>query len=263
VGAVVVKKFEVKSCGKAHAWCGVCRPEQAVAQRKAKPAPKVHDRPCRNCGTCDACLGVEVGEGLKRCRQCTEVKPLAAFARRADTGGYRNQCMRCRNGTMHPTRCEGCGKQFSRWSDGRTLCGVCRPPLTKPCATCGKEFVGSMDQRRYCSDECRDVQAAEQRRATREALRMECLRAYSGPVPFCSCCGTSVPMFLALDHINGGGGRQRKELGGGGYWTWLRANGFPPGFRVLCHNCNHGRELNGGICPHDELVRDVLTTVPA
>jgi hypothetical protein len=30
---------------------------------------------------------------------------------------------------------------------------------------------------------------------------------------------------------------------------WLRKNGFPKGFRVLCHNCNfaHGHY---GYCPH-------------
>jgi hypothetical protein len=27
-------------------------------------------------------------------------------------------------------------------------------------------------------------------------------------------------------------------------------NDFPPGFQLLCSNCNHGRARNGGICPH-------------
>lgn len=58
--------------------------------------------------------------------------------------------------------------------------------------------------------------------------------------------------FLSLDHVNGGGHRQRRELGGGGFWTWLAKNNYPPGFRVLCHNCNVGRQINGGICPHEE-----------
>jgi hypothetical protein len=31
----------------------------------------------------------------------------------------------------------------------------------------------------------------------------------------------------------------------------LRKNGFPEGFQVLCANCNIGRHINGGICPHE------------
>jgi hypothetical protein len=42
------------------------------------------------------------------------------------------------------------------------------------------------------------------------------------------------------------------ELGGGGYWAWLRKHNYPEGFQVLCHNCNMGRQINGGVCPHME-----------
>lgn len=262
MGGANAGKFELKSCGKAHAWCGVCRPAQAAAQRKAKPKPKAHVRPCRNCGTCDACLGIVAPEGMKVCRKCGDTKPLTAFSRRGNAGAYVSRCTACRTGgNLTVANCQGCGKSFGRWKD-RTLCAACRPPLTKPCARCGKPFVGKVDQRKYCSAECRDVRLAEQRKTAEAALRLTVLQHYSAQVPFCSCCGTSVAAFLALDHINGGGHQHRKETGGGGFWRWLRDNGYPPDFRVLCHNCNHGRELNGGICPHDELVRDVLTTVP-
>lgn len=254
MGGVTSGKFEVKACGKAHAWCRVCRPAQAAAQRRPKPPREQYERPCRNCGRCDSCLGIEAPEGMKVCRDCRETKPITAFARRSDTGGHRNQCIKCRNGGQDSPRCEGCGKTFARFGGTRTLCAACRPPLTKPCGTCGKQFVGSMDQRRYCSVECREVQVADQRKTARDGLRMRALRAYSdGDTPSCSCCREFVPQFLALDHINGGGRKQRQELGGGGFWTWLRANNYPPGFRVLCHNCNFGRQINGGVCPHEEM----------
>lgn len=253
MGGAASGKFTVKSCGKAHAWCGVCRPEQAAAQRKAPAPPKVYVRPCRNCGRCDACLGLNAPEGMKVCRKCREAKPFSAFARRNDTGGYRNECMKCRNGHMKAARCEKCGHWFPRHADHRTLCGKCRPPLTKPCARCGTEFTGSMGQRRYCSPECRDAALKEKVTAARRSQRMEALLAYSpSGTPACECCGESTLTFLALDHVNGGGGKQHKELGGGGYYTWLRRNNYPEGFRVLCHNCNMGRQLNGGTCPHVE-----------
>lgn len=252
MGGAASGKFTVKSCGKAHAWCSRCRPGQAEALRKPKPPPKPGTPPCRKCGSCDACRGLVAPEGMKICRDCGETRPLSAFARRNDTGGYRNQCMRCRNGGMEMGCCEKCGRKFLRHSDSRTLCKRCRPPLTKPCAHCGTEFVGSLGQRRYCSPECRDAVLKDKRAAAHLAQRLKALHAYSDGEPACTCCGEVTVLFLALDHVNGGGGQQRRELGGGGFWSWLRKHNYPEGFRVLCHNCNLGRQLNGGTCPHQE-----------
>jgi hypothetical protein len=69
----------------------------------------------------------------------------------------------------------------------------------------------------------------------------------------CACCEITEPMFLTIDHINGGGCRHRKEMApfnGGQLYKWLKDNNYPPGFRVLCMNCNQGTWRNGGICPH-------------
>lgn len=34
-------------------------------------------------------------------------------------------------------------------------------------------------------------------------------------------------------------------------YRWLKKQGFPKGdFRVMCFNCNLGRQRNGGECPH-------------
>ena len=148
--------------------------------------------------------------------------------------------------------CEGCGKTFSRHSPERPLCATCRPPVTKPCLTCGTQFVGSMEQRRYCSAACRDAASKAQRSAAHKDVRMLALQAYGGPTPKCACCEEGSLLFLALDHIDGGGRQHRKETGGGGFYIWLRRNNYPEGFRVLCHNCNFGRQLNGGVCPHNQ-----------
>lgn len=70
----------------------------------------------------------------------------------------------------------------------------------------------------------------------------------------CKCCGETARAFLTLDHVDGGGNEHRREIGqGGAIWYWLAKNHYPPGFQVLCFNCNAGRHLNGGICPHDTL----------
>jgi hypothetical protein len=72
--------------------------------------------------------------------------------------------------------------------------------------------------------------------------------AYGGY--YCVCCGENEPKFLAIDHIDGGGAAHRRAIGGSSnFYRWLILHDFPTGFRVLCHNCNRGRYLNGGGCP--------------
>lgn len=67
----------------------------------------------------------------------------------------------------------------------------------------------------------------------------------------CVCCGETVKQFLTIDHINGGGNQHRKEVGSGrNMMVWIIKNNFPKDFQILCFNCNCGRQLNKGICPH-------------
>lgn len=243
-------KHAVKSCGNAHAYCSKCKPEVAAKLRRPKPPRRADLPPCRNCGSCDACLGIVAPEGMKFCRKCGETKPLEAFGKPTAGRGYRNQCKKCKNGGAENVRCVTCRKFFTRTSDEVTQCVRCRPRDTMPCERCGTEFVRSMSLRRYCSAECAKAAFAEKRAARWREAREAALQAYGGPNPACACCGESTRAFLAIDHVNGGGHRQFKELGGGGYAAWLRKNSYPAGFQVLCHNCNMGRQLNGGICPH-------------
>lgn len=82
------------------------------------------------------------------------------------------------------------------------------------------------------------------------------LAAYGGEQPKCACCGENEVKFLCIDHINGGGGKHRKEIKGKGLTTyiWLKKNGYPNGFQVLCHNCNMAKGFYG-LCPHKELIK--------
>lgn len=72
----------------------------------------------------------------------------------------------------------------------------------------------------------------------------------------CTCCGETEPLFLTIDHINNDGAKHRKLLfkkGGGshgGFYHWIIKNHFPKEFQILCWNCNSGKWLNKGICPH-------------
>lgn len=66
----------------------------------------------------------------------------------------------------------------------------------------------------------------------------------------CECCGESNISFLTLDHINGGGSKERM----GSTTTLQKAvdEKDKNKYRILCYNCNTGRYWNGGICPHIE-----------
>lgn len=108
------------------------------------------------------------------------------------------------------------------------------------CVSCGHD-------RDSDSPNCEKCKKATRARAS--AIRLEVMDAYGGR--FCACCGESELKFLAIDHVNGGGGRHRREVGGSDkVFRDLKKRGFPPGFQVLCHNCNFGRHINGGVCPH-------------
>ena len=125
-------------------------------------------------------------------------------------------------------------------------------------------------------------------------IKTEVFAHYSGGEIKCRC-GQDDLVLLTIDHINGGGNKHRKEInlkksGGAGYnfYCWLKRNGYPDGFQVLCWNCNFKKRLQemapknpdkkqlqskayarsvkiqcleqyGGVCPCGEQDKDVLT----
>jgi hypothetical protein len=109
---------------------------------------------------------------------------------------------------------------------------------------------------------------ATQKRAN-VAMRLEALVHYSQDPPACRCCGESEISFLQLDHKDGDGAAHRRaigmaqgspgqvekqnqkvNIGGNGFVYWLKKNGWPPGFQVLCANCNYSKRV-GKYCVHE------------
>ena len=82
----------------------------------------------------------------------------------------------------------------------------------------------------------------------------------------CVCCGERYE-FLTLDHIDGNGGKHRKEIspkggynrGGQVFYRWVIKNNFPNYLQALCWNCNLAKHIYG-ICPHQKERND--TTCP-
>lgn len=87
----------------------------------------------------------------------------------------------------------------------------------------------------------------ERERAKRRQLRLLAFAAYGGAQ--CQCCGETHVEFLGIDHVDGGGTRHRSTIAKY-FYRWLQDQGYPPGFRVLCHNCNMARGFYGH-CPHE------------
>ncbi|WP_157368697.1 hypothetical protein [Zavarzinella formosa] len=59
---------------------------------------------------------------------------------------------------------------------------------------------------------------------------------YSNGAMCCSHCGYDNMLALSIDHVNGGGCKHRQEINKN-FYSWLRKNGFPEGYQVLCMNC--------------------------
>lgn len=82
-----------------------------------------------------------------------------------------------------------------------------------------------------------------------QEIKKEVIGFYSKGTYACNCCKENNIIFLTIDHINNNGKEHRKTFNGGIH-EWLKSHGFPDGYQVLCFNCNIGKYLNDGVCPH-------------
>ncbi len=139
---------------------------------------------------------------------------------------------------------------------------------------CGKEFQESKHQKgrqKFCSKKCcndfykeyrsnwqinNKDKTKKARRKYHQKNKLKVLTYYSRDniVPKCVCCGETIIEFLGIDHINNNGAEERKQIGliGADFYAWLIKQGYPEGYQVMCHNCNQGRQINNGICPHKQ-----------
>lgn len=102
------------------------------------------------------------------------------------------------------------------------------------------------------------VNARARRRNQR--IKREVFSHYGGR---CKCCGERRLEFLSIDHIHGNGAEHRRSGIGLGLrmYYWLRRNGFPDGFRLLCMNCNTSLG-KWGYCPHGNVTVGDSSTNP-
>ncbi len=153
-------------------------------------------------------------------------------------------CVRCGVKTIgHQAHCESCIK-YMRDKDKKRYVDKKEKNL---CAHCGSnEPIANEILCSQCKKK-NQVRGLTNRRKNKANI----IGHYGG---ICNCCGEKRMQFLTIDHIDGGGHKHRNSLKSDGttFYRWIIKNGFPTGFQVLCLNCNMGRYLNGGICPHKD-----------
>lgn len=220
----------------------------------------------------------------KQCPRCLRYKRESSRQRRASLKAEREAKGLCSSGNcVRPAedgykRCRKCReyqreyKQKNRKAKealrcSRTDCVNPPTPGAKSCQRCRqREFEAS--RRRYMQDPGKYKARLQRGRDRRRRLKLEVLEAYGGLR--CACPGCTTPEgiheFLSIDHVDGNGADHRRELfgdpkKGGNLYDWLKKNDFPPGFRVLCMNCNFALG-HFGYCPHGELTQISTTGGP-
>lgn len=152
---------------------------------------------------------------------------------------------------MITKRCGNCKKTkdialftYSKGEEQLTarLCKDCRVELA---ATTKKKYWSDIE-----SNRAKDREYAKKR-------RLRVLTYYGGNPPCCACCDENRYEFLQLDHIEGGGKQHRMKtfgyISGPSLYKRILRDKFPPGYRILCANCNFALG-HYGHCPHSKMI---------
>lgn len=155
--------------------------------------------------------------------------------------------------------CRGCGVVGEQAKGQGRLCPDCSKAYQRQYRSENKARLSAYFADRDARNRTDATWVAKERKRGRDywvALRDEVIMAYGGYR--CACCGEAERAFLTIDHIFNDGAKHRRSMGYSGNGegassatlSWLKKHGFPAGFQVLCSNCNFGKFINKGVCPH-------------
>ena len=226
---------QVEVAGETERFCKTCGVKKAITEfyvvNKAKGWRE---------GSCKTCRRIQTRAREAENPTAVKAKKRAYEAKNRDVIAKRKKAKR-------DSDAEGARAYARDWwaaeQERRVRLGLCKHCGKRPHAKSGV----------WCSECLEARRIYEQGYALRKKL--EVYEAYGGA--WCNCCGETELLFLCMDHVDNNGAEHRKELKAGGenrmgrdMYNWLKKNGFPPGFQVLCQNCNWGKYRNGGVCPH-------------
>ncbi len=93
------------------------------------------------------------------------------------------------------------------------------------------------------------VEAANKQFQKQLQLKVEVLTYYGNSRCACVRCRFDDIRALSIDHINGGGNKQRqKENVGSNPYRWLKKKNFPAGYQTLCMNCQFIKRVENNEC---------------
>lgn len=172
--------------------------------------------------------------GKKKCEQCLKKDRERSTLKRQKRKNL-GLCKFCTNSVNTGTLCDDC-KAKKRQNNktrytSRKSAGLC--------TDCGEKCT-----------QAKCPQCLKKHRDFNSNLRQKVIAGYGGQ---CSCCGETEKCFLQLDHVLNNGSEERKQFRNSRavYLKVLNEN-FPDSYQILCANCNFGRHLNNGICPHNQ-----------
>jgi len=159
-------------------------------------------------------------EQTRICSRCGQEKPITNFNCKGIRITADGQKKRYRD-----TQCRKCVR------GERVASGLC--------ATCGRQAKNGSSQCHYC--------LAITNKSAKKRMRLDRQAAFEHYGELCAICGTTINIFLTIDHINNNGATHRKQKAGknGGHniYAWLRKNNYPEGFQTLCFNCNCAKSI--------------------
>lgn len=168
---------------------------------------------------------------MKLCSKCGQEKAITDFHKSSkNKDGRRGECKVCNALRSNDWRARNPERARAISLASHRRCKAKRASATKA----------------YYRKNATALKAKEMERQRK--LKEAAFAAYGGYK--CRCCGETQREFLCLDHVANDGSTHRKQVGPKSLYLWLRDNGYPPILQVLCYNCNQGKQLNGGVCPH-------------
>lgn len=167
----------------------------------------------------------------KTCSICGKEKLVSEFYRNEHYhGGLTSHCRQCNNQRMSQQRKRNVAKHTDEWYEKELKSGK-----TKLCSTCGKdkpitEFFRSRHRVDGFTLKCKKCRVKIHREWTKEnraisnaiarksmkrrygKMRLEALQIVSGSVkPKCSNCGCALIELLEINHMYGGGNKERRQ----------------------------------------------------
>jgi predicted restriction endonuclease len=183
-----------------------CQTHTDIASEQAR----ARRRNLLDAGLCPVCPKREppkpIVPGMSACRPCldkqkaqtTKNRPKYVKTQRVSANKWRADC-------LARGICPECNLRKVR--KGKTSCEVCGRRMSRhACAT--------------------------------HAAHRDAVLAHYGHKCATPGCVEVTKEFLHVDHIDGGGNAHLKEIGFGKIFRWLIKNNFPPGFQILCVDCN-------------------------